>query len=157
MEAMKQFQRLFAYDYWANRRALESLSTISDSDERPRKIMGHIMGAQRVWLGRFDASRISPAEPWPTLTIAELDAAIEHLHKQWSDLLGSLTPERLVENLVYRNAKGVEFQTPVEEVLLHLVMHAAYHRGQMATAVRDAGGKPAPTDYVVYVRELHKA
>lgn len=55
------------------------------------------------------------------------------------------------------SGEGVEFSTPMADVLMHLVMHSAYHRGQVALAVRAAGGKPALTDYVVWVRQGLKA
>lgn len=71
-------------------------------------------------------------------------------------LLDKLTPEKLDENLKYRNRKGVEFQTPIRDVLMHVIMHSVYHRGQVAAAVREAGGKPAATDYMVYVRKMKK-
>jgi uncharacterized damage-inducible protein DinB len=66
--------------------------------------------------------------------------------------LDNLTSEKLDEDLVQRTSKGVEFRTPVRDVLTHLVMHSAYHRGQIAQAVREAGGQPAATDYIVYAR-----
>ena len=31
---------------------------------------------------------------------------------------------------------------------MHVVMHGAYHRGQIATVVRQGGETPAYTDYV---------
>ena len=33
-------------------------------------------------------------------------------------------------------------------MLLHVVLHSSYHRGQVATAVRRDGAAPAVTDYV---------
>lgn len=83
-------------------------------------------------------------------------ATVEELHIRWSALLDKLAPEKLAGHLAYRNTKGQEFKTPVQDVLMHLVMHSAYHRGQVAAAVRDSGGKPAATDYIVYVRQLKK-
>ena len=78
---------------------------------------------------------------------------MDELHKSWAALLDKLTPEKLAAGLTYRNTKGVEFKTPIQDVLMHLVLHSAYHRGQVAAAVREAGGKPAATDYVVYLRQ----
>ena len=40
----------------------------------------------------------------------------------------------------------------MEDVLLHVVMHSVYHRGQIATEVRAAGHTPAYTDYIQAVR-----
>jgi uncharacterized damage-inducible protein DinB len=68
-------------------------------------------------------------------------------------LLDKLTPEKLAQDLTYLTMAGAEFKTPIRDVLTHLVMHSAYHRGQVAAAVREDGGKPTPTDYVVYLRQ----
>jgi len=40
----------------------------------------------------------------------------------------------------------------VEDVLLHVVMHSVYHRGQAAADVRANGGTPAYTDFIHAVR-----
>jgi uncharacterized damage-inducible protein DinB len=41
----------------------------------------------------------------------------------------------------------------VEEILTHLVIHSAYHRGQIASDLRAAGQEPAYTDYIHAVRQ----
>lgn len=146
------FQRMFDYDLWANQRALESISSVTSQDEALR-FLAHIVGAHRIWLGRFDVPTSGPAEPWLMLNAEECGAAIRETHSAWRDLLNQMTPEKLAGDIVYRNSKGDEFRNPTAEVLTHVVIHSAYHRGQVATAVRQAGGKPAPTDYIVYVRQ----
>ena len=153
MESTHLLRRLIEYDHWANREALTSLESLGDGAERPRKIFCHVIGAQRIWLSRFEGPNQPSLDPWPALAFAECRGAVEDLYQRWSGLLDKLTPEKLGENLIYRNTKGVEFKTPVRDVLMHLVTHSAYHRGQVAAAVREAGGKPAATDLVVWVRQ----
>ena len=36
---------------------------------------------------------------------------------------------------------------------MHVITHSVHHRGQAAAAIRDAGGQPSATDFVVYVRK----
>ncbi len=152
MHTTEFLAKLLEYDSWANRAALASLSALDADTEKPLKIFSHIIGAQRVWLARFADPSPPSAQPWPALTLEECRAAMEDLHKRWIALLEGMTPEKLARDLAYRTTKGVEYKTPVQDVLTHLVMHSAYHRGQVAAAVREAGGKPAATDYVVYLR-----
>lgn len=147
------YRKLFDYDLWGNRESLKSLEGLADT-ERARRYFRHVIGAERIWLSRFETPEHPSVDGWPELTLGECRAAIEDLHRRWMALLGALTPEQLAQDLAYRNTKGVEFRTPIADVLLHLTMHSAYHRGQVAAAVREAGGKPAATDYVVYVRRL---
>lgn len=156
MESLNWFRKLFAYNQWGNQEALQSIETVSGSRERALKIAGHIVGAQRAWLTRLEQEGASPGTAWPALSLEDLRAASEELQRRFAAFLDRLSPEKLGENLAYRNSKGLEFHTPLGDVLTHLVMHSAYHRGQIAAAVRDAGGKPAVTDYVAYVRQLQK-
>ena len=156
MDNLQLIKTLFEYDYWANGEALASLSTVGGDADRPRKFFTHVIGAQRIWLGRFESPEPPTAEPWPVLSSVESRAAIEDVHRRCTALLDSLTSEKLEGKLAYRNLKGVEFQTPIRDVLMHLVIHSAYYRGQVAAAVRDAEGKPAATDYSVYVRKMKK-
>ena len=156
METLQMLRTLFDYDYWANGESLASLSTLSGDAEKARKFFSHVLGAQRIWLGRFTSPEPPTAEPWPVLSAEETRAAIEEVHQRCTALLDNLTFEKLEGNLAYRNLKGVEFQTPIRDVLMHLILHSAYHRGQVAAAVRDAGGKPAATDYTVYVRKMRE-
>jgi len=156
MEHLNFIRQLFDYDYWANNEALASLSTVGGDAEKPRKFFSHVLGAQRIWLGRFASPEPPSAEPWPVLSADECRAAIEEVHQSCTALLENLTPEKIGGNLAYRNLKGVEFQTPIRDVLMHLILHSVYHRGQVAAAVREAGRKPAATDYMVYVRRMKK-
>ena len=151
------FRRLFEYDYWANREALASMETVPASagaGESVQRYFNHIIGAERVWLARFSDPDPGRITPWPTLTLDDCHAEVEKLHTEWLAVLDTLTPEKLASDLVYRNTKGAEFKTPIHEVLMHLVMHSAHHRGQVAKAVREAGGKPAATDYIAFVRQF---
>ncbi len=146
---------LFDYDYWANRAALESLNTVPGGcrpGEGALRIFGHIVGAQQLWLARFNNPNPPNAQPWPAATIDDCRSAVDALHERWTVLLDSLMPEKLADDLTYRNTKGVEFKTWIEGILMHLIVHSAYHRGQVAASVRAAGGQPAATDYVVYLR-----
>jgi uncharacterized damage-inducible protein DinB len=150
---MNDFNQLFDYDRWANLRALESLATGPSGQAEPQKLFAHILGAQRVWLWRFKTPDPPNAEPWPAMDLNEMRAAVEELAGEWRRLLEGMTDEQAAGDLMYRTTKGKEFRTPVRDVLMHLVMHSAYHRGQVARAVRQAGGQPAVTDYIVYVRQ----
>jgi len=156
MEQVMDFHRLFDFDCWANSETLAGLKTAPSGAERARKAFCHIIGAQRIWLSRFESPAPPSAQPWPDLTPDECAAALDNLRRRWKELLDSLTPDKLAGDLAYLSLKGAEYRTPIQDVLMHLVLHSAYHRGQVAAAVRDAGGKPALTDYVIYLRSAKK-
>ena len=58
----------------------------------------------------------------------------------------------LVRSVAYVNSKGEEWTTSVEDILMHVVLHSAYHRGQVAYVLRAGGATPAYTDYAHCVR-----
>jgi uncharacterized damage-inducible protein DinB len=153
MENMNYFRKLFEYDHWANRETLASLASAGPATDAALKIFGHVVGAQRIWLFRIEPEPSGPPEVWPALSLEDCKTAVAGLHDRWTTLLDKLNPAELAESVTYRNTKGVEFKTPLEGVLQHVVMHSTYHRGQVAIAVRHAGGKPAVTDYVAYLRQ----
>ena len=58
------------------------------------------------------------------------------------------TTDGLTDGVAYRNSKGEFWTSTVADILTHVVLHAAYHRGQIAAAVREAGGsRPTPISF----------
>jgi len=156
MGSVEIFRRFLEYDSWANREALRSLETARGSGDRPRQLLAHLLGAQRIWLARVEQQTAAAAEPWPSLSLDQCRSAVEELHERWTKVAQTLTKEKLAANVEYKTSTGAGLKTPLMDILMHVVMHSAYHRGQVAAAVRAVEGKPAVTDYVAYVRQAMK-
>ena len=62
-------------------------------------------------------------------------------------------PEKLAEAVSYKNSKGEVWSNSVQDILMHVVIHSAYHRGQIAADMRSAGHVPAYTDFIHGVRQ----
>ena len=151
MELLDYLRRLFSYDRWANREALVSLRAAPPSP-RSLKLLAHIVAAEWLWLNRLRQEKQGMAV-WPDLTLARCEAELAALEESWGAYLAALTSDRLTGTASYTNTKGESFATPVRDILMHVVMHSAYHRGQIASDVRAAGGTPAYTDFVHAVRK----
>ncbi len=148
--------KLARYDAWANERTLAAARALGRRDERVETLLGHLVHAKRLWLGRIDRSPEAPLPRTPPLTL-ELEEAARLLKLADARLLevtGALVAAGPGHLVYYRTSKGDSHQTPLVDVIVHMVNHATYHRGQIATAVRNAGGTPAVTDYIAWVREL---
>jgi uncharacterized damage-inducible protein DinB len=50
----------------------------------------------------------------------------------------------------WKNLQGLDKSAPLYRVLLHVVNHGTYHRGQITTMIRQAGGQPVSTDLIYY-------
>ena len=152
MDTIDSFRRLFAYDEWANREALASLASAGTPPARALRLMAHVAAAERLWLERSRGERQS-MPVWPELSLDECAAHLAELPGLWRDYLASLTPARLAESVAYTNSKGEPWTSVRADVLTHVVMHSAYHRGQVALDVRAAGATPAYTDFIHAVRQ----
>jgi uncharacterized damage-inducible protein DinB len=52
----------------------------------------------------------------------------------------------------YSNTAGAEFDSRIGDIMMHVLLHCAYHRGQVALLLRTAGAEPEPTDFIAFCR-----
>jgi len=157
-------RELYDYNRWANARTLDAASRAS-SDGFSRDLGGsfgslrgtlaHLFGAEWIWLERWRG--ISPR----SLPLAADFPDVEAVRGRWSDVergqqefLSGLDPGRLREVVSYVNLKGQTFAYPLWRMLLHVVNHSSYHRGQVATLLRQLGATPLSTDLLLYDDEM---
>jgi uncharacterized damage-inducible protein DinB len=145
---IEYLKRLFSYDAWGNRAVLESLrmATLSPSS-RACAVLAHLVGAGRIWLDRLHG-RAAATEIWPTLSFDECEAGFRDLEAAWSATLDGLKPGELEQRIAYFNSRGERWESTRGDILMHVVLHGTYHRGQIATLLRGAGGAPAYTDFI---------
>ena len=144
--------RLFKHLEWADRALLASFEQAGEPPPEALKLLAHLLAAEHIWLARLQAEG-PPAHPvWPALTFPECRALADRNRQGFRALLGSLEADRLDAPVAYRDSKGNPFSTPLSDLLLHVALHGAHHRGQIATLLRAAGLQPASTDYVLFAR-----
>jgi uncharacterized damage-inducible protein DinB len=154
-ELLEQLKKNFEYDRWANDRYVKALSAMTPPPEKAVKILGHILFAKDVWLARLlgeDLSRFS--SPWPALELSEFTDQLVAVQGKWQKYLDGLQLETLGSRISYRNLQGMMFEQGVQNVLVHVVNHSSYHRGQLAPLVTQAGGTRPDTDYIGYAIEI---
>lgn len=142
------FRRLFEYDAWGNLQVIESLrlATLAPSS-RACAVTAHLIGAGRVWFERLHG-RVSAIEVWPNFSVDECETAFRELDQSWKGYLRGLKPGDLERPIAYVNTKGEKWGSQVGDILMHVVLHGSYHRGQIAMLVRGSGARPAYTDYI---------
>ncbi len=148
---VEHYARLMRYGAWANAEALASLGRGSPPPQALRW-MAHLVGSELLWLSRL-TSEPPPLAVWPELDHAACAGRVEELAGAWPRYLSGLSPEDLTDTVAYRNSKGEFWTNGVGDILTHVVMHSAYHRGQIASAVSAGGGDPAYTDFIHGVRQ----
>lgn len=149
---IEHMQRLFSYDDWANREVLGALQALQVAPPRSVKLLSHILSAEKLWYERLQVQR--PTYPvWPDFSLEHCQLEAEEMPRLWKAYLHSLKEEGLTRLLSYKNTKGESFSSPKQDILMHVIMHSAYHRGQIAADVRAAGFVPPYTDFIHAARQ----
>ena len=151
MNQADYLRRQFAYDEWANREVLTAIRTQA-ADEQALRYMAHILAAERLWLERLQHQPQSVAV-WPQLDPAQCEAEATELGRLWREYLAGPAVEDLSQTIPYKNSKGETWTSTILDILTHVVMHSAYHRGQIASQMRASGRTPAYTDFIHAARQ----
>lgn len=152
MDLIAHFTRLFAYDGWANREVLAGLRTADTPLPRALKLMAHIFSSQRLWMERLE-QKPQTLPVWPEFSIEECGRQAAELTVLWKNYLAGKSEADLAKPVSYQNSKGETWSSRKDDILMHLITHSAYHRGQVAMTVRAAGSTPAYTDYIHSIRQ----
>ncbi|MEK3834209.1 MULTISPECIES: DinB family protein [unclassified Paenibacillus] len=65
---------------------------------------------------------------------------------------GKLEESALDQMISYSSQNGRSFQTSIRDILLQVLLHGQYHRGQINRALRMESAEPAPVDYIAFSR-----
>lgn len=149
---------LFRHNYWARERQLEACASLTEEQfRRPlgnsfssiRDTLAHLVAAEWLWLecwrGRPSRPLLSPEE-FPTLA-----ALSERWHKvelEMTQYLATLSEEALTAPATYTDPAGQSWTYTLWRMILHLLNHQSYHRGQVATLLRQLGVKPPEVGFL---------
>ena len=111
----------------------------------------HIAGSTEVWLSRIE-HRTATAAIWPELNASDAGSLAARTAAAYKALIDQLNDSTLDAPIRYTNSAGKTFATPLGDILLHVAMHAQYHRGKVNQMLRQGGADPAPVDFIAFVR-----
>jgi uncharacterized damage-inducible protein DinB len=148
----KTLQFLWRYMAHADRQVAQAAATVSDDAYRRdqhisfgsiEKLLAHCAAAQSVWLRRLQGSDVPYADvpPPPRNEVAARWADVHRLLLSFAD---AQTGESLAKPVSFHNRAGQPFTLPTGVVMLHVADHATYHRGQLNSMIKLAGGTPSP-------------
>lgn len=159
----EEIRSLYAYNRWANARVLEVIAGLSEDrltapiESSFPSILGtfaHIVAAEWVWLRRWRGENPTAFPDWLAApSLAGLREKLAEVETERDAFLGSLRDQDAERPLDYRTLAGTPFQNRLADLLVHVVNHSSYHRGQLTTMFRQVGAEPVATDFVVFKRE----
>jgi uncharacterized damage-inducible protein DinB len=155
---------LYGFNSWANQRTREACAQLTpdqftknlgSSFSSVRDTLAHLLGAEWIWVERWlgRTPEVFPkAADFPDL--ASLERRWAEIERELAAYIASLKPEDLDRVLHYKTMAGTPMEGALWQMLQHLVNHGSYHRGQVATLLRQLGAKPNSTDMIGYYREF---
>lgn len=157
------FRTLYDFNAWANHRTLEACAALTpeqftrdlgSSFRSLRDTLVHIYGAEFVWFERWHdrtPSGLPVATDFPDLEAVRRRTS--DMDRNLIDYVASLTPQDVERLIQFKTMVGMAISQPLKQCLQHLANHGSYHRGQVATMLRQLGAKPTGTDLITFYRE----
>ena len=161
---VQDIRLLYAYERWANARVLAAAAILTpaqlvqDLRSGHRSVQGtltHMLWGAWRWLARWQ-ERTSPSGPSPRdcVDFPSLRLRWREVEEAQHTFVEQVTESALERRISYENPAGTRWTYPLGQMLQHVVNHSTYHRGQVATMLRQLGAAPTPTDFLVYIDDL---
>jgi uncharacterized damage-inducible protein DinB len=151
-EMKKYFLKLYQYNEWANRRVLKAIKDQRVTDEKILSLFSHQITANFLWLHRIKGLPPPPYDLWKTYPMTQLENMVDSASTQWLEFIQA--NDNFDWTLKYNNYIGAYYENNVEHIMMHLVNHGTYHRGQIALLMRMKGFEPINTDFITYDRVI---
>lgn len=149
---------LYAYKAWANAELFDLLATLPTEQAAALhtclRTLNHIYVVDRLFRAHLSG------EPSPyNATNTEATPSLQHLRDDvaatdtwYADYVAKLNGESLREMVAFTFTDGDKGQMSREEILLHIITHGGYHRGNVGQVLKSIGVAP-PRD--LYTKFLH--
>jgi uncharacterized damage-inducible protein DinB len=161
---MNHVQTLTRYKAWADKLMLDAVAALPESARSmPQPIyfgsmirtLHHAYAMDRVWqahlLGvRHEYSTRNPEQHLPFDELRARQPEIDAWYVRYADSLDAHSLGQLVKFAFIGGDNGVMSRN---DIVLHVVNHATYHRGQVADMLYHLSVAPPTTDLPVFLRE----
>ena len=156
--------RYAAYNSWANQKLFELIHTLPEEKVKQEipssfnsiyKTVLHMWDAESAWWQRLKLQEriVVPSENFNG-NITDIMNGLKQQNQLWHDWIKNATDPMLQHVFQYHNTKRESFKQPVHEMILHVLNHGTYHRGQLVNMFRQLGIEKIPqTDYIIWSRK----
>jgi uncharacterized damage-inducible protein DinB len=148
---------LFEYHNWSVNRMLKYIDDqclaafnepVTSVFKSIRETFEHIYWADHTWFNRIQGLESRVDTPFK-----DVEQAFESFNCLHAEMSLYLKNTDLSQMVVYQNSTGVKFENTIEDILIHLVNHGTYHKGNITSILWSLGYKSLATDYIVFLRE----
>lgn len=148
---MKTIKRMMDHLYWADGRILDALEASETKNKDLLKLVRHVAVAEQVWLSRLQGESSSQYSLWEEAEeLTPIRMMFEENAEQYRLYIERLEESGLEEMIDYQS--GVPFRTSVRDILMQVLLHGQYHRGQINRLLRMESAEPVQVDYITFAR-----
>lgn len=151
MQTVEHLRELFRYDDWANRRMIVAVR--DSGSQRCRQILAHLLITEEEYLGRLFGKDSTGFDFWPDMSIEECGDVARTVAEKYEKLMRRFDDEGLDLWTRYRTSQGMPHENNFRDMLTHVIIHSATHRGNLMLKLREEGFEPPKMDYIIYLRE----
>ena len=154
---------LVAYNDWANARLFAACAQLSEdgwtrdlggSYPTLLQLVAHVTGVEWIWLQRWQGESPASAPAWmKDPEPAVLRGVLGEVEERRREFVSEFTDDDLQRDVQYTLLDGSGGALPLTVLLRHVVNHSTYHRGQMASMLRQLNVTPPATDLVLFALE----
>ncbi|WP_353181787.1 DinB family protein [Parapedobacter lycopersici] len=143
------FSELFSYNHHCNQQLAAYIAGHADRvSVRTVQLFSHVLNAQHIWNSRI-LGEPSDFGVWHTHTPEDFAPLNLRNYRDTQSIIAGRDLDAVIQ---YATTRGGIFSNTTQDILFHTVNHATYHRGQIATDLRQSGLEPLATDYILYKR-----
>lgn len=145
------FIKLFQYDHHVNHIITDAILAANQPEES-EKLMAHLLGAQQIWISRCKGENLLSGPIWPDWKADTFKQLIDDNHTAWINFLTSLNDYAFEQKITYRDMKGNEFSSKLEDMITQVTNHGTHHRAQIGQLLKQEDKNLPITDYIFYIR-----
>lgn len=141
------FKDLFLYNQDCNQRLAERIALYENAvSDKSLQLLSHVVNAHHIWNNRI----------WKRKNIYDRMQVHSPMDFKQIDLDNHVTTLSIIDSWIlpdelhYINTKGEQAIHKVQDILFHVVNHSTYHRGQIASDLKQSGIEPVVTDFIFY-------
>jgi uncharacterized damage-inducible protein DinB len=147
---------LYSHQTWADAelwRAIEPHPlALADKAIRERLVHIHLVQHAFLWITGPRTAQFTFKKPEDFPDVVELKSYARQGNVDLSEMVRTATTEWLEEIIEVPWFKPA-LKISRRYALIQAAMHSHYHRGQNATRLRELGGEPPGTDFIVWLRD----
>lgn len=164
MSELALLRSLFGYQAWANGdlfAKLDELDPNRHSQQRHSaiRLVNHAYVVGRIFAAHLTGAQhdYSASNTPDTPTLSELRAAVTVSDQWYLDYLDRVPPEDLAQRIAFRFTDGDTGSMSRQEMLMHVLTHGGYHRGEVGRLLTQLSITPPWDTFAVYLHQSDPA